>query len=158
MKEKEPGKVEKLLADAGEWARRRDFSPQRVYETRRLAAEALASVAEERSSSGRVRGLSRLQWATAAAVLVIAAFLVLELHQRAERKEAKIRSLAGQDARLLDFHIERQKAAVARDMARWRKQYLAAGRASFFDRRAEDIRTRIELCVAGIQEELESPQ
>jgi hypothetical protein len=153
MKQVENSEITRALEQAGREARLGDLSPRKMYETRRLVAEALARRADGRTAAEQRGVYPLLRWAAAAAVLAVAGFMVFKTHSYTLEREAA-EEAARRDMRHLDFHIERQRAAVARDMARWQKQYLAEQERSFFDRSAAQLRSRIELCAAGIEEEL----
>ena len=157
MREPEENELTQALARAGEEARRKDLSGEWISETRRLAAEALADANRNADDVGTVIpwNYGWLGWAATAAAVVLAAFLVQKVSQWAAPEETvAVVAAAEEEVQHWDFHIERQKAAVARDMARWRRQYLSSANKSLFDSRSAAVRSRIELCAAGIEEEL----
>lgn len=161
MKKLEEDGLTQALVRAGQEARLRDLSPEGIAETRRLAVEALAEAKKkaDRAESVVPWGYGWLGWAATAAAVVLAAFLVQKVSQwDAPEEAAPVDVTPIEDARLWDFYIERQKAAVARDMDLWRKRYLSSPQKSLFDSRSEAVRSRIELCAAGIEEELSESQ
>lgn len=154
MKQANDNALTRALQRAGEEARLHDLSPERIAATRRLATEAILR-AQRADGVQPAATWGWPAWAATAAAVLVAAFLVRGVHQALVPEEPVERvTVADIDVRELDSHVERQQAAIARDMARWRKQYFASQDGNFFNRRSGEIRSRIELCAAGIAQEL----